>query len=209
MTEKPIFSGLGTCTLRPDDAYVAGFDDKGNVLIDADLANPAIVPTAVAEYYLDDELCRGVYHDDTDTWEIFQDKTFFTAAKAGSSHYRYCEETVAKFRNKLLAGPCPDSLSRRLSETMAKEINAEINRDVINSLLIASGQQPHQPPQPQIVLNVNPTVEQTRKLKAIWTLDKPEDMGLRTPTLVVISALFNKQSESATVGQGDVLKGHN
>jgi hypothetical protein len=180
-------------SFRPDDAYAASFDKDGHVLIDAELADPTVVPTIVVEFFLDDVLYRGVYHDAKDVWEIFRDRQQCYVAPRDSASYDYCEFTAQKFCDKLLAGPCPNSVRRRLSEAMLREIIDETDRDAINDFYIAKGEVPpaHLFPPPRMVTLGPPKY----KISFGSSDDNAMRVSIRT---VIVSSLIYVTNPSAT-----------
>jgi|CXWL01.1.fsa_nt_gi hypothetical protein len=128
------------------DAFVAAIAPDGRVHTGC-MANPNIIPTVVAVFILDNLRFEAIYHDAQDAWEIFGEERGddwqhrnqeWAVSKPGEIFYKCAEQTVATFNNKLLAGPCPDFLQKRLSDALKRSIMDEINNDIINDLLIAS-----------------------------------------------------------------------
>lgn len=176
-------------TFIPEDAFAASFDKDGSVT--TELANPAAIPTIVADFTVDNENFKAVYHDSRDVWEVFGDGDKWIVAHPGHEFYGYAEQTVAAFKDKLLSGPCPDALRKRLTDAMAKEIQAEIDADIIRDLQIASGMQP-----PTIFIPQFSAIPTTpRKLKARWTKETQEEFY---PTIPIKSRLFNMPVSGAT-----------
>jgi hypothetical protein len=154
-----------------NDAFAAVIDKDGRVLTDADFADPSSVPTIVADYIVDNNYYRGIYHDKDDSWEIVCDSDSLHpkswVVRAGDAQYDFCERTVACFHHKLLSGPCPDTLRNRLVA-------------LINDLRSAGG---------MISFNHKPIVtcrHPNRKMTARWTGD-----DCKVASVILTSRYFN------------------
>jgi len=130
----------------PEDAFAASFDENGNVRVE--FANPTAIPTVVAEFIVNDEYFKAVYHDLYDIWEIFGNCDKWIVADHSHKFYEYAERTVGKCKDKLLSGPCPRSIQNRLTNLMVKEMLIEIDTDILTQFSAVP-----------------------RKLKPRWTID--------------------------------------
>lgn len=160
----------------PNDARVAAIDKEGFVIA-GELSDPSYTPTVIVDFeYGEGESIHGlkpyygIFHDETDQWEIFKDPDQSgIIVSAGHKLYDLAEETVKKFYNTIYTG-CPGNLSKRLTDAMAREMLAEIDREIIMDLNIASGKVILPPPP----LPVIPIPLADRKLKVSWTVDKED-----------------------------------
>lgn len=179
--------------LSPTAAYAAAIEEDGSVHV-RDLSDPSVRVVIVAEYDEDGTSVKAYYHEDVDRWEICGPDYQIV----GPDHplYERCDWVVAQFRQELFDPPLESILTRK----MAKSIRDEIDRDIINDLLIASGKPPlsppaYVPPPVYMTLPTYTTSPQNRKLKATWTLDKAQDLSA-SRDLVGVSQLVKQRRPS-------------
>ncbi len=153
--------------LSPTAAYAAAVAEDGSVHI-RDLSDPAARVVIVAEYDEDGQSVRAYYHEYVDRWEICGPD--YQIVGPGHPLYEWCDRVVDQFRGELLNPPLENILARK----MAKEIQSEIDRDIINSLLINSGVAPPQAPLPPVYFPATPAPNY--KMQATWTMDEAQDL---------------------------------
>jgi hypothetical protein len=178
---------LAISNLEPRDAYAARIIPDGNVSFNYTLADPLAVPTVVVEFSLGNKDYHGIYHDADDKWEFFSGEEWFVAVE-GDSFYRYANATIEKFVHKLLSGPCPNKLLEMLTKKMMQEVTDEIDMEIVNDLLIASGQSPVLVNVPQLILA--PQHGQPRKLQVKWSKDE-SDLASSLDYPILKSRLIN------------------
>lgn len=161
----------------PVDAYAASFRPDGAVV--REIHDPTLVPTVVVSFVVAQDGGCGdffdaVYHENQDIWEVFDSYRAVTVARRGHGLYDLADQTVDAFRTKLLDGPCPKSMEKRLTQQIASEIDFEIIRDLQNCL----------PNPPKFAIPSAP-----RKLKATWSTD---DCEIQRGSEVVLQSTIYK-----------------
>ncbi len=147
----------------PHDAYIVALRPDGAV-VHGDLADPTCIPIPIVEFEYDEIWYILINHDDG-IWEIINHPLRDDCLVPVQDRLHTCAEaTLQHFTQKLLEGPCSDILKRRLISAMGRDIQQEIDQDIINDLRRVL---------PEIKLKTE-TVEvkaHTRKLKATWTME--------------------------------------
>lgn len=176
-------------TLTPFDAYAAIILPDGTVTTTGDFSDPNSKPVIVAHFELSELSYTGIYHDDLDKWEIAGENDFWKVVSDCDEFYGYAQKTVEHFKDKLLSGPNSDLVRRQLSKKMMQEMQAEMDKDIIKSLYLASG---HTPPVRRL-LNARWTVEKEKELKTVMVGALSRITRDSTGT-VIKSRLINKKS---------------
>lgn len=183
----------------PLDAYAASFRPDGAVI--GALDDPGLTPTVIVNFVINQDgghgdMFDGVFHNDRDQWEIFDSDRNVTIADRHHPLYDYAEQTVQAFASKLLAGPCPNALSARLTQKLVADMTAEIDRDIIRDLQNCQSDPIHIPDDvPQLTLT--PPEGQQRVLKVRWTKDNVDSLkslfGSKDDKIVIMqSTIFGR-----------------
>ncbi len=167
--------------LSPTAAYAATIEEDGRVHI-RDLSDPSVRVVIVAEYDEDGKSVQAFYHEDVDRWEVCGSD--YRIVGPDDPLYRQCDWVVDQFRNELLSPPLENILTRK----MAKEMRDEIDRDIINDLLMASGKTPLPPP-----VYIPPPAK-NYVMKATWTMDKAQDLKAQRDTVGVSQLVKQRRS---------------
>lgn len=170
----------------PHAAFFAALEPDGSVVV-REFNDPAITIVVVAEFEVQGDDYIAIYHEDLDEWEIsseeYNDEQYYDLAGPDTPFYIFAEATIDAFRDNLLAGPGSGRIARKLAREMIAEIDRDIIKDLHNNI---DGTLPTITFSPQQVTN--------RKLKETWTMEDAKDLKVMTCTKTVYKSRLIRTS---------------